>query len=255
MAGASTGGSASAGAPGSGAEPCTAVDDDADGVEAHRGGCLVISIPGDPPSDDCNDADASLAVAAYVDADGDGAGDPERLACLPAGEFPAGYAPRGTDCDDTSADISPFATELAGDGIDQDCDGSDGFADCLFYPSCGCDAGGELAPEDPCEGFDLAVVSFELCESGGCGREQIQLVQVANLGTEAAPGEITLSSNTGSLTRIAALAAGQVTPSILWRGTPPAILRVSAATGGAPGDCNTENDVLELPSGVAPLCK
>jgi len=31
----------------------------------------------------------------------------------------------GTDCDDTSADIGPFAGDTAGDGIDGDCDGMD----------------------------------------------------------------------------------------------------------------------------------
>jgi hypothetical protein len=32
----------------------------------------------------------------------------------------------GGDCDDRDGDLHPGAVDLAGDGIDQDCDGSDG---------------------------------------------------------------------------------------------------------------------------------
>jgi hypothetical protein len=71
-----------------------------------------------------NDCDTQIDetftyVNTYVDDDGDGfgAGTPW-LAC------PGGVS-HGTDCDDADSSINPVATELCGDGIDQNCDGSD----------------------------------------------------------------------------------------------------------------------------------
>ncbi|MCB9737940.1 MAG: putative metal-binding motif-containing protein [Deltaproteobacteria bacterium] len=55
----------------------------------------------------------------YVDADGDGVGDTPVLACVQ----PTGTAVVGGDCNDNDATISPLATEICGNGIDDDCDG------------------------------------------------------------------------------------------------------------------------------------
>ena len=90
-------------------EVCNGIDDDCDGVV-----------------DGPNSADAGTYQA---DSDGDGVTDPDSqvTACGP----PAGYAVASgeSDCDDSDATIYPGAEEVAGDGIDQDCDGADAQVD------------------------------------------------------------------------------------------------------------------------------
>ncbi len=79
--------------------------------------------------DDCDDTvdegDATDAATWYGDGDGDGFTDAELsvAACEP----PSGYAEASDepDCDDSDSSVHPGAEEIAGDGIDQDCDGAD----------------------------------------------------------------------------------------------------------------------------------
>ena len=83
-----------------------AVDEDCDGL-----------VDDDDPS-----VDPSTGETFYADDDGDGFGDAARpsIACaaLP------GTAADADDCDDTDATVSPDATEVCGNGIDDDCDGT-----------------------------------------------------------------------------------------------------------------------------------
>ena len=82
--------------------------------------------PGAPEA--CNEADDNCDGTVdengltlwFVDADGDGAGDPEvsSVDCAP----PEGYVEEGTDCDDADFDVHPGATEAC-NGHDDDCDG------------------------------------------------------------------------------------------------------------------------------------
>ena len=81
-------------------EICNSVDDNCDGV-----------------IDPATSADAKTW---YLDADGDGYGDPTHT--IASCSAPAGYASAGTDCNDTTASISPAAAEVC-NGLDDNCDG------------------------------------------------------------------------------------------------------------------------------------
>jgi len=81
-------------------EWCNGVDDNCDGTV-----------------DEATAADASTW---YADTDGDGYGDPATgsVACTQ----PTGFVADSSDCDDSTAGVSPGATEVC-DGVDNDCDG------------------------------------------------------------------------------------------------------------------------------------
>jgi hypothetical protein len=81
--------------------------------------------------DDCDGAvDSPLPDDAplwYYDADGDGYGsDPAVAACA----APVEHVPLSGDCDDDATDVSPGASEICENGIDDDCDGLAG--DCAW---------------------------------------------------------------------------------------------------------------------------
>jgi len=76
-----------------------------------------------------NDCDGQIdenpvdVVAWFPDRDDDGWGDEAagQVAC----EGTPGDITRGGDCEDTDATVHPFAVEICGDGIDNDCLGGD----------------------------------------------------------------------------------------------------------------------------------
>jgi len=86
-------------------ERCDGLDNDCDGII-------------DPPT-----SIDTTEVPLDADADHHGHPDLTRSTCSPPDPVPV-----ADDCDDTEASIHPNAAEVRGDGIDQDCDGSDAVA-------------------------------------------------------------------------------------------------------------------------------
>jgi len=163
------------------------VDEDADGV------CDADECPDEdgelqPPSEelcdgvdnDCDgevDEDAADAETWYLDADGDGYGDP--AADLTACEIPGGYVQDDSDCDDSDPEVNPGAAERC-DGVDNDCSGEvdedlqelwyadtdgDGFGNSGASLE-SCDPGeGWVADDTDCDDADAAVnpAAEELC--------------------------------------------------------------------------------------------
>ncbi|MCX6302378.1 MAG: putative metal-binding motif-containing protein [Bacteroidia bacterium] len=59
----------------------------------------------------------------YPDKDGDGSGDAYSPLWIPEDiNVPTGFILNGEDCNDLDPSVHPGATEICGDGIDQDCD-------------------------------------------------------------------------------------------------------------------------------------
>ena len=73
----------------------------------------------------CNTCESSVItyITYYRDQDGDGYGNPNNS--TRASTQPSGYVSNNTDCDDTNTTTHPDATEICGDGIDQDCKNQD----------------------------------------------------------------------------------------------------------------------------------
>lgn len=61
----------------------------------------------------------------YYDGDNDGFGDPNNSTTVTGCSIPANYVANADDCDDSNNGINPNATDIPGNGIDEDCDGSD----------------------------------------------------------------------------------------------------------------------------------
>jgi hypothetical protein len=71
------------------------------------------------------------------------------------------------DCDDTRADVFPGATDLRGDGVDQDCDGQEACWEALPEDGLDCDQDGSLTPLD-CDDDRPALGDCSLRWRGGC---------------------------------------------------------------------------------------
>jgi hypothetical protein len=82
---------------------------------------------GNSIDDNCNasqnDVDSIGCTAFFYDGDGDGAGvNISKCMCISSGLF---KAPAGGDCNDANTNVKPGATEVCGDGQDNNCNGSE----------------------------------------------------------------------------------------------------------------------------------
>jgi hypothetical protein len=122
-------------------EVCNEIDDDCDG--------------------DTDDADGSLDATTgdtfYIDADGDGFGDPGTT--TQACEEPTGYASVDTDCDDGDGAVHPSATEVC-DEIDNDCDGDVDDADGSLDTT----TGSTFYADTDGDGFGDAGAAIQACD-------------------------------------------------------------------------------------------
>ncbi len=95
----------------------TAGDCDDANADAHPGGTEVTA--------DGADGDCDGTELCFVDADNDAHGTSETASSSAIDCLAAGVAATADDCDDANGTVFPGAPEVAGDDVDQDCDGTD----------------------------------------------------------------------------------------------------------------------------------
>jgi hypothetical protein len=238
---------------GSTAAPCTGDDQDRDGAKVMSSACpnfLDFVLTAHP---DCDDFDPSVQLSAFVDADGDGAGDSNAEVCVAGPVVGFGFAALGGDCNDAEPNIGPQMLDVNGDGVDRNCNGADGDIDCSVATWCPCNEvmGDRAGLDGACSGFDLIVFERIHC-SEGCNNF-VPYLRVANLGQTASPGEVVLTGPSGvGMMLTGSLAPGQITEPFAWpywSGT----VRVSSSEAG---DCDPSNDVFDIDTGAGlePLC-
>ena len=156
------------------ASALTATSGDCDDSDANVNPAAT-EICGNGKDDDCSGGDELCPVTWYKDADGDSYSDGTTLTQV---QQPLGYA-RTTalsatsgDCNDAEANVNPGASEVCGNGVDDDCAGGDeacGGAASTWYKDAdadGCSDGTTIAQVDRPTDYYLA--SELLTTTGDC---------------------------------------------------------------------------------------
>ncbi len=166
-------------------------------------------IAGDGIDQDCNGSDPAEVNTYYADTDNDGYGDP--TASTQAEIQPTGYVDNNLDCDDTDETIHPNAIEIASDGIDQDCNGSDLTQLTTYYADTDNDGYGDPAntteaaalPEGYVENSSDCDDAKENVNPGAdeaCNGIDDNCNAVTDEMCDGLPGIVTLVSPTGTVT-------------------------------------------------------
>jgi len=170
-----------------------------------------------------------------------------------------GFTPNQGDCNDTDASVHPGATDTAGDGVDQNCDGADGVLNIdhiVVEP-----ATGHLLPGDSLPLTATAILadgtSLDLTTLAGWSSSDTAVATVDGQGrvTAVAPGSATLTAShlgvSGSATlQVAAPATGDDIPPVATITTPAEAAEVTApvAVVGTASDA----ELLDYELAVAP---
>jgi hypothetical protein len=185
-------------------ETCDAVDEDCDGS---------------------TDEDATDAGTWYLDADADGYGTSSSTTTGCA--LPPGYAADDSDCDDADSSVSPAASEVCSDGLDNDCDGlaagcspqgsiSLASADATFGGDAGLDYAGYAvawAGDADGDGADDALVGAYGSDTGATGAGAVYVVTAATSSADLSASGLLLTgvvAGDAAGTAVARLADGAV---------------------------------------------
>ena len=95
--------------------------DDCDGVDVNCNGII---------DEDCQD-DPDAELYCWADADGDGYGASATVVTTDTDCNDPGEAGVAGDCDDSDAGVNPGASDVPGNGVDEDCNGADQQSDCV----------------------------------------------------------------------------------------------------------------------------
>jgi hypothetical protein len=137
------------GEPASGVTAGTDCDDEDSAVSPS-----AVEVAGDLFDQDCDGTELCTADGDDDGYLGEGTTESTNIACDGEGEGTASD-PDG-DCDDTDGTVHPGAEEVAGDGVDQDCDGEDLPKRDVPEEDCGCTG----APDGPGSAWWVALVAL-----------------------------------------------------------------------------------------------